>query len=350
LSIGLLSGWNYSQIGNRGQPFLRLRRKYYRRFEQNYLKAACRESTIDRYEMDFRLHLKPKLGTLPLNEISREQVKELTAELMGKGLSRNSIRNVVATLRLVLNQAIEDGLIVANPATKLAKFFKQAKTARKIDFLTAAEVPTFLEQARIRDRKKRQGDPEYHLLFLCAVHTGMRAGELAGLQWPDIDWNGKFIVVCRSAKEGKISPTKTDKIRRIDMSDDLAEELRDFRRRQLEEAMRTGRNELPVWVFASGEGTPLDVHNVSKREFAKCLEKAGLRRIRFHDLRHTFASLLLQNGESPQYVKEQLGHSSIKITVDVYGHLIPGANRQAVNRLPSLRHAAVRSSELIAEG
>ena len=309
---------------------------YYEKFERTCLKSSCRESTVDRYNMDFRLYLKPKFGALPLNQITREKIKELTTELLEKGRARNSIRNTAAILRLVLNQAIEDGLLVSNPAMRLAKFFKQARAARKIDFLTAEEVPLFLEQARIRDEKKKRGDPEYYPSFLCAVHTGMRAGELAGLQWPDIDWNGKFIVVCRSVKEGKVNPTKTDKIRRIDMSDDLAEELKAFRRRQLAEAMRQGRNEIPEWVFASGEGTPLDIHNVSKREFPKCLEKAGLRRIRFHEARHTFASLLLQNGESPQYVKEQLGHSSIKITGDTYGHLIPGSNRQAVNRLPSL--------------
>ncbi len=310
--------------------------KYYGRFEDSYLKTACRQSTIDRYELDFRLHLKPKLGSLPLNEITREKIKELTAELLDKGLARNSIRNVVATLRLVLNQAIEDAMIAANPATKLAKFFKQAKAERKIDFLTEAEVPLFLAQARIRDEAKRKGDPEYHPLFLCAIHTGMRAGELAGLQWSDIDWNGNFIIVRRSVKEGRISPTKTDRIRRVDLSDDLGEELKAYRRRLLEAAMKDGRNELPEWVFASGEGTPLDMHNISKREFPKCLAKAGLRRIRFHDMRHTFASLLIQNGESLAYVKEQLGHASIKMTVDVYGHLVPGANRQAVNRLPSL--------------
>ncbi len=316
--------------------------KYYERFEKNYLKAACRESTIDRYDVDFRCHLKPKFGPLPLNQITREKIKELVSELLDKKsprkkkLSRNSIRNIVAALRLTLNQAIEDGLITANPATKLAKFFKQAISAREIDFLTRDEVPLFLEQARIRDAAKRKGDPEYCPVFLCAIHTGMRAGELAGLQWGDIDWNGKFIMVRRSVKDGKISPTKTDKMRRVDMSDALADELRDFRRRQLEEAMQRGRNQLPEWVFASGEGTPLDLHNVSKREFSKCLEKAKLRRFRFHDMRHTFASLLIQNGESLAYVKDQLGHSSIKITVDIYGHLVPGANGQAVNRLPSL--------------
>ncbi|MBZ5496655.1 MAG: site-specific integrase [Acidobacteriia bacterium] len=310
--------------------------KYYEKFERTYLSASCRESTVDRYDQDFRLHLKPKLGAVPLNEIAREQIKELIADMMAKGLSRNSIRNTMATLRVTLNQAIEDELIISNPATKLSKFFKQAKAKRKFDFLTAEEVPPLLRAARDRDARRKSDAPEYFPLFLCAIHTGMREGELAGLQWADIDWNGRFILVERSVADGKVSPTKTDKARRVDMSDDLIEELSGYRRRRLEAAMRDGRNELPEWVFSSSRGTALDVRNVSKREFPRCLAKAKLRRIRFHDLRHTFASLLIQNGESLAYVKEQLGHSSIKITVDVYGHLVPGANRQAVCKLPSL--------------
>ena len=90
---------------------------------------------------------------------------------------------------------------------------------------------------------------------------------------------------------------------------------------------------MPVWVFCSETGGPLDGDNLRKRVFYKVLEQAGLRHIRIHDLRHTFASLLLQNGESLKYIQEQLGHSSIQITMDTYGHLIPGANRGAVDRL-----------------
>jgi integrase len=132
------------------------------------------------------------------------------------------------------------------------------------------------------------------------------------------------------------------------MSDDLAAELAAYRRRRLEEAMSAGTNEIPAWVFAPGEWTPIDMHNVSRREFPNCLAKAQLRTIRFHDL-HTLASLLIQNSESLAYVKEQLGHSSIKITVDIYGRLVPGANRQAANRLPSLSYAAA-VSEIASRG
>ena len=98
------------------------------------------------------------------------------------------------------------------------------------------------------------------------------------------------------------------------------------------EAALQGHDLIP-WCFVNHAGKPVDAMNFLHRVWAPLLGKAGLRRIRFHDLRHTFASLLIQAGESLAYVKDQLGHSSIKITVDLYGHLVPGANRQAVDRL-----------------
>jgi integrase len=104
-----------------------------------------------------------------------------------------------------------------------------------------------------------------------------------------------------------------------------------------EEALASGRNEIPDWIFCNEDGKPPDMYNLKRRHFFRCLKSAGLRRIRFHDLRHRYASLFIQNGESLAYVKDQLGHSSIKMTVDVDGHLVPGANRQTVNRLPGLR-------------
>ncbi len=138
--------------------------------------------------------------------------------------------------------------------------------------------------------------------------------------------------------EGKYG-TKTDKNRRVDMSDALLAELASLKRHRQQEWLSRGNNGIPRWVFCNREGNPADMHNIKNRVFFKCLEKARLRRIRFHDLRHTFASLLIQDGQSLKYVSDQLGHSSIKMTADVYGHLVPGANRQAVNRLPALQES-----------
>jgi integrase len=121
-----------------------------------------------------------------------------------------------------------------------------------------------------------------------------------------------------------------------ELSDALLSELSNLKRLRREEWLSKGKSEIPDWIFCNREGNPIDMHNVINRHFKKCLAKAGLRQIRWHDLRHSFASLLIQSGESLKYIWDQLGHSSIKMTADVYGHLVPGANRKAMNSLPSL--------------
>jgi integrase len=109
--------------------------------------------------------------------------------------------------------------------------------------------------------------------------------------------------------------------------------LRETLTARKEETLRQGWKHLPDWVFCNEAGKPLDGDTLRHRIFHRVLAKAGLRRIRLHDLRHTFASLLIQQGESLAYVRDQLGHASIQLTVDTYGHLIPEANRQAVDKL-----------------
>jgi len=177
------------------------------------------------------------------------------------------------------------------------------------------------------------------------------------LQWPDIDFRNRFATVRRQFKDGDHSKTKTKKMRKVDISDVLLHELQVLKKLRKEDYLGRGKNEIPACVFLSPglivweegkpigrkEGQPLDMDNWRNRVFWKACDKAQIRRRRLHDTRHTFASILLMNGESPAYVKEQLGHSSIKMTVDVYGHFIPGANRQAVNKLPSLAIAKAAS-------
>jgi integrase len=307
--------------------------EYYERFKLTYLATAVRETTRISYDVSFRHHILPELGKLRLDKIERGRIKEFVAKLVGKQLARPTIRIITAELNAVYNAAIEDGITSGNPARRLSKFYKQAPIIHEeIEPLTREEVVTFL-QAVLKH------SPDSYPLFLCAIHTGLRSGEIAGLQWCDIDWSGKFITVRNNLVRGRIHSTKTDKTRRVDMSDDLLTELSDLKRHRKEEWLSRGENEIPEWVFCNREGNPVDMHNVKNRQFFKCLEKAGLRRMRFHDLRHTHASLLIQDGQSLKYVSDQLGHSSIKMTADVYGHLVPGANRQAVNRLPSLRES-----------
>jgi integrase len=135
---------------------------------------------------------------------------------------------------------------------------------------------------------------------------------------------------------------KSGKARRVDLPATLLRSLQDRKILLEAEAVVTGAVMVP-WVFTNRAGRPFDAMNFLHRLWRPLLDKAGLRRIRFHDLRHTYASLMIQRGESLAYVKDQLGHSSIKVTVDLYGHLVPGMNRGAVDRL-----AAATGSNLYA--
>ena len=177
--------------------------------------------------------------------------------------------------------------------------------------------------------------PELHVLFLMALRTGMRLGELLAVQWGDLDLVDRFVEVQRNLVSGKLTTPKNTNTRRVDMSAQLAEALTRHRAAAKADALKAG-TPLAVWVFTNRDGAPLDGDNLRRRVFEKALTKAELRHVRIHDLRHTFASMLIQNGESLAYVRDQLGHSSIAITVDTYGHLVPGSNRAAVDRLDSI--------------
>ena len=357
-----------------------LREYFEKHFTKEYLESGVRQSTREAYEGAFERHILPVLGEKPVDQITRADIKAFVGSLtrkkyervvkeviesedgkrvatkvkMERSLSKASIRIVTASLCACLNHAREDGHIRENPANRLTKLYRQAKPLHpEIQPLTAAEVPLFLQSAR-------EHTPEYYELFLTLAHTGVRSGECAGLQWGDFDFNSKFVIVRRTVTpDGRIENTKTDRVRRVDLSDELVAALKDLRRRRKAEYLNRGKNEIPEWVFLSPgritydeegkpvgreEGKRVDMHNVKSRAFRLVLEKAGLRRIRLHDLRHSYASILISAGVSPAYVQQQLGHASIKMTVDTYTHLIPGAGRQALAALPGIMNVAHASA------
>ena len=227
----------------------------------------------------------------------------------------------------------------------MGRFTRSAKTAEaKGVALTAKEVQQFLKAAQ-------EIWPEFYPLFLMAVRAGLRRGELVALQWGDLqlgrdaDQTDRFILVQHNFVRREHTTTKSKKSRRVDLSRELRRVLVELRDRRLLEAYLRGKNDISEeLVFRSPEGTILDPDNLYHRMFLPVLAKAGIRKIRLHDLRHTFGSLLLQNGASIVYVKEQMGHSSIQVTVDTYGHLIPGANVSFVDRLDSIPTDELKTS------
>jgi len=168
----------------------------------------------------------------------------------------------------------------------------------------------------------------------------LRRGELIALKWGDIQLGesetdaNRYILVQRNHARGEFTTPKSNKSRRVDLSRQLRRVLSELRDRRLLEAFLKGRTSIADdLVFPSKSGAVLDAANLIHYYFTPSVEAAGLRHIRFHDLRHTFGSLLIQRGASLVYVKDQMGHSSIQVTVDTYGHLIPGADIAWVDKL-----------------
>jgi len=172
------------------------------------------------YESCFRLHILPELGRLHLDEIGRERMEEFISALMKKDLAKDYIRVILGSLRVLINNAIEKGIIQNNPVRGLSKLYRQAPVRHaEVEPLTEEESLLFLKTIL-------EWEPEHYPMFLTSLHTGMRSGEVIGLQWPDIDWNGKFIEVRRQVVRTKVIPLKTKNgRRRVDLSDDLLETL-----------------------------------------------------------------------------------------------------------------------------
>ncbi len=199
--------------------------------------------------------------------------------------------------------------------------------------LTKSELESFLSAVQ-------EVCPEQYALFLTFARTGMRRGEVLALRWGDIQFGeseedtNRSIWVRRNFVAGKFTTPKSNKTRRVDLSRQLRRALIGLRDRRLLAAYLKGQgNIVDELVFPSKAGSVLDGSNVYTRYFLPAIERAGLRHFRIHDLRHTFATQLIQDGASLAYVRDQLGHSSIAITVDLYGHLVPSANIAWVDRL-----------------
>ncbi len=312
---------------------------YAGRWLQESIAPHRKPRTAEYYRRMLDLHLLPGLGALPLPEITREKVRKLIADKTAEGLSRATVRNCVATLRAILNQALEDGLIGSNPATRFGRHLQHRHDPKAhVTALTHAEVGRLLEAAA---KHYPAYEPLVALLFL----TGLREGEAFGLQWGDVDFAGGFIEVRRTVdvRPGRflVGTPKSGKLRRVDLAAHLAARLARLMSLRQADAALEGREPSP-WLFPAltDPSKPLNASWFRGRVWYSLLGKAALRHVRIHDARHTYASLLLQAGEPIGYVKEQLGHSSIQVTVDLYGHWVPGANRQAVDRLAEAVEAA----------
>ncbi len=286
------------------------------------VKGTLKASTFGFYQAHLERYILPALGAHQVASLRRADCRELVTRCRAKGLKVTSVRGITRTLSTILSQAVEDELLTANPAFRLGKYLRSADDPeREIRPFTRVEASLVVATARERF-------PEWHPWVLCGLRTGLRAGELLALQWGDINWRRGFVQVQRNLVRGQLTSPKNHQSRQVDLSRQLRVVLRLWRRQQRRAWLKVGRPR-PEWVFASATGTALDEANVRKA-FNRILDAAELDRRGSHQMRHTAASLLLQDGVPITYVSRQLGHKDASITLRVYAHWLPDASRQGL--------------------
>jgi len=293
-------------------------------------KSTIRNTTFVRYEEYVRLHIAPVIGHIRLARLTPEDVQGLYTRKLAEGLSPTSVRHMPTVLHRVLRQALRWGRVARNVSEAADP---PRRSTPEFQPLSPDEVKKFLEAAR-EDRLEG--------LYVLAVTTGMRQGEILGLQWRNLDLeNGTLQVHATLQQGGTLGEPKTAKARRqIDLPIVAIEPLRRHRIRQMKERIEAG----PLWgesdfVFTNAVGRHIDPDNLRHRSFGPLLQRAALPNIRFHDLRHTAATVLMSLGTHPKVVQELLGHSQIAVTMDIYSHVLPTMQRKAMDDLDKLLSA-----------
>jgi integrase len=296
---------------------------------EEVVKPSVRQWTFAGYEVHIRLHIKPTLGAIPLDELAPLDVQRWMNRKVGEGLSAKSVRYMRGTLRAALNQAIRWGMISRNVAMLGDPPRGSPYDIRPLD---PDEARQFLAAIR--------GD-RLEALYSVALALGLRQGEALGLQWRDVDLDRGLIRVVHQLQrvDSKLTlvSLKTDKSRRtLQLPASTLRGLREHHARQATERKQLGAG----WhdrdlVFTKLDGRLLEGSTVT-RMFHRHLDDAGLPQRRFHDLRHSCATLLLVQGVSPRVVMEVLGHSDVGMTLNTYSHVVPQLKREAADRMDEI--------------
>ncbi|UCG13595.1 MAG: site-specific integrase [Deltaproteobacteria bacterium] len=278
-------------------------------------------ATRKTYEAIFRLHIKLGLGSKPLDEVKRRDVKALIARLKDKGLSSSRMKVIIAALSGMFENAVEDELIEYNPCKNTRKHCGNSSVV-DIEPLTANEVDNMLEKA------SELPQVEY-AFFLTAARTGLRVGELLALEWTDFDFEERTTEINKNYnyRAKQIGPPKNKKTRSVDLTPATVEALRSLRKSAKVLGIKL--------VFTDETGKRLDYQMLYKK-----LQAIAPKPIRMHDLRHTYATLRIAKGDNILDVSKQLGHHSVAFTLDRYGHWMPGEYKSQVDELDNLHLSA----------
>jgi len=269
------------------------------------VKTTVALRTYEDYEEVVRIHLVPFFENMPLNQITQGQLNDFISS-KHENFAPRTINKMIFVIKTIFRKVEDEGKLNENPARRLRRRKQEQK---EMAFLNREEIRRFLEAS----------SPEYRPLFHTAIFTGAREGELLGLKWCDVELEEKVIYIRRAFDRGHYGPLKSPSSRRaIVITPELAKVVSEYKR-----SLEKNGDEDPV--FQNKQGKPINKSNMISREFHPALERAGIRRIRFHDLRHTYGGINASMGVNPKIIQKQMGHSSITVTMDIYGHLMPEA-------------------------
>jgi integrase len=294
---------------------------------RDYAEMSLKPSTKNLFKNTIQRLLLPAFSNIQISEIATGHLQTYVSG-RSKTVKPNTVRNELTVLKLIFKHALRWGYVKSNPTINIER---PKIDKSEIEVLSPHEFEKLLENS----------ENPYGVAFLTAFLTGLRAGELWGLQWGDVDWNSKQIHVKRSLWRHQFQKPKTkNAIRKIDLTDRLVRELRAWKL-----ACPVNEHDL---VFPSPQGKQSQHDNVVKRYFNPALRKAGLRHVSFHSLRHSNASMRIHAGQNIKYLSTQIGHASISITLDIYGHLFNDLdfNRRQVELLESVRKPLENPQEL----
>ncbi len=289
---------------------------------EGYVKTNCSQRTLDGYQSIIERHLIPGLGHIQLKQLQPPAIQAYYGKAVEQ-LSARTVHHQNRVLSQALKYAVRQGYLGRNPCDLVDAPSPRKKLMRT---LTPGEVGFLFDTAQ---------DSPYYPVIYTAVSTGLRQAELLGLRWRDVDLDLLSLSVSQVLyKRGKVCIFKEPKTahsrRRVAMTPKLALFLRDYLADRERLYHQLGKElALDDLVFASVEGKPLDPGVVS-HNFHRIAARAGLKNVRFHDLRHTFASLMLLRGAKPKVISEALGHASVGFTMDVYSHIIEGMQADAM--------------------
>ncbi len=306
--------------------------QFLERWLEDVARPRLRPKTYHSYAQLVRLHLAPTLGHHQLSKLAPQQVQAMMNAKLASGLSPRTVQYLRAVLRRAIGQALKWGLVSRNVVLLTDP---PRVTRPEIATLTPVQARAFLDAVK---------GARLESLYAVALALGLRQGEALGLRWQDVDFDGGVLHVrvalqrVRGEPARLVEPKTRQSRRTLPMPAIIVAQLRAHHDRQLTECVTAG----PAWqgehwglVFCTATGTPLDARHVVFY-FKRQLRHAGLPDIRFHDLRHSCASLLLAQNVHPRVVMEILGHSTIALTMNTYSHVLPEAQRQAATLMDDL--------------